>query len=70
MLQKTNDGITTDHIKFENGDEYIGDLYEGQAIKNGRFLEKNGNIYEGNWIKNLRQGRGKQIWIGNDGKLN
>jgi len=48
MLQKTNDGITTDHIKFENGDEYIGDLYEGQAIKNGRFLEKNGNIYEGN----------------------
>ena len=45
-------------MRYENGDEYQGSLFDGVRHGKGRMLWKCGDWYEGDWLRDRRHGEG------------
>ena len=44
--------------KYENGDEYDGDIIDGKRDGNGKMTYKHGDVYDGKWENDKRHGKG------------
>ena len=46
-------------IKFENGDEYVGEVANGMFNGKGKFTLGEGIVYEGNFVNGVLKGQAK-----------
>ena len=53
-------------MKFENGDVYNGQWWEGQKSGFGIYQYHGGEIYEGCWMEDMRQGKGRFLFQNGD----
>ena len=49
------------HIKFGNGDLYIGEVKDGKFNGNGQYRSIDGEVYNGQFINGERRGKGQII---------
>ncbi|EER15397.1 hypothetical protein Pmar_PMAR018749 [Perkinsus marinus ATCC 50983] len=50
------------HIRWDNGDEYIGELLDGKRDGRGRYISPSHHIiYDGNWSNDVRKGWGELV---------
>ena len=45
-------------IENENGDKYIGSIYNNKKEGRGKMIYKNGETYIGEWLNDLKDGKG------------
>jgi hypothetical protein len=59
-LRDLYDGVHT--IIWENGTQYIGEIYSGEFSGKGTMIWSDSSYYEGNWSKGMRNGKGDMVW--------
>ena len=52
----------TAKLTFDNGDEYSGNMFNGEREGRGTYRFANGNVYTGNWRAGKLSGRGTYTW--------
>ena len=52
----------TAKLTFDNGDEYSGNMFNGEREGRGTYSFANGNVYTGNWRAGERSGLGTFTW--------
>lgn len=53
-------------LRFENGDEFIGEFWKGKPNGRGAYYYKNGNVYKGQFKDALMEGLGTFVWVNGD----
>lgn len=65
----TKKKITTsriDHVNYENGAQYVGEIKDGKMNGRGMFHYGNGDIYEGNFKDDKPHGQGDFLYANGD----
>ena len=52
--------------KYDSGNKYEGEWFDGRQHGEGDFIWKNGNKYEGEWLDGRQHGKGVFIWKNGD----